>query len=185
VQFHPTGLAVDLDPLPLLSEALRGEGAALVNDAGERFMVAEHVEAELAPRDIVARGIWKRLARATGASTRARSATAPGRFRASSPPGGQDRPADRDASRAGGTIMGGVDVTLGRSTAGLWRAAISSTGVHGANRDVELSLEALVFGARVAKSALAAELPVPHDRSTRPLTRERRARMRRELRAPP
>jgi hypothetical protein len=62
VQFHPTALAVDLDPLPLLSEALRGEGATLVNDAGLRFMPSEHADAELAPRDVVARGIWKQLA---------------------------------------------------------------------------------------------------------------------------
>ncbi|MEX0860071.1 MAG: FAD-dependent oxidoreductase, partial [Cucumibacter sp.] len=55
VQFHPTAMAVGLDPAPLATEALRGEGAILVNDLGERFMLKEHPDAELAPRDIVAR----------------------------------------------------------------------------------------------------------------------------------
>src|SRR5690606_33899504 len=58
VQFHPTALDVPADPLPLLTEALRGEGAILVNDRGERFMLGQHPDAELAPRDLLARAIW-------------------------------------------------------------------------------------------------------------------------------
>ncbi|MFN0630264.1 FAD-binding protein, partial [Bacillus anthracis] len=54
VQFHPTALNVGRDPAPLATEALRGDGAILINDAGERFMTALHADAELAPRDIVA-----------------------------------------------------------------------------------------------------------------------------------
>ena len=57
VQFHPTALNTALDPLPLLTEALRGEGAVLLAD-GRRFMTEIHKDAELAPRDVVARGIW-------------------------------------------------------------------------------------------------------------------------------
>jgi L-aspartate oxidase len=58
VQFHPTAIDVGEDPAPLATEALRGEGAILLNKAGERFMTAEHPDAELAPRDIVARAIF-------------------------------------------------------------------------------------------------------------------------------
>ena len=61
VQFHPTAMRSTLDPMPLLTEALRGEGAVLVDAGGERFMVGEHPDAELAPRDVVARAIWRRL----------------------------------------------------------------------------------------------------------------------------
>ena len=57
VQFHPTALDVGRDPLPLATEALRGEGAFLINHKGERFMPAIHHDAELAPRDIVARSV--------------------------------------------------------------------------------------------------------------------------------
>ncbi len=61
VQFHPTAMRSTLDPMPLLTEALRGAGAVLVDAGGERFMVGEHPDAELAPRDVVARAIWRRL----------------------------------------------------------------------------------------------------------------------------
>src|SRR6185436_19599081 len=61
VQFHPTALAAaGADPLPLLTEALRGEGAVLLDGRGRRFMLAEHPLAELAPRDVVARAIFRR-----------------------------------------------------------------------------------------------------------------------------
>ena len=58
VQFHPTALDVPLRPMPLISEAVRGEGAKLINERGERFM-AGVPGAELAPRDVVARAIWR------------------------------------------------------------------------------------------------------------------------------
>lgn len=58
VQFHPTAMDVGEDPAPLATEALRGEGAVLINKTGERFMQAVHPDAELAPRDIVARAIF-------------------------------------------------------------------------------------------------------------------------------
>src|SRR6201985_921116 len=62
VKFHPTAIAVGRDPAPLATEALRGEGAILINERGERFMRAAHPDAELAPRDIVARAIHRQIA---------------------------------------------------------------------------------------------------------------------------
>lgn len=62
IQFHPTAFYSENDHRRfLISEALRGEGAKLINDAGERFMLKYHEDAELAPRDIVSRAIWKEL----------------------------------------------------------------------------------------------------------------------------
>ena len=55
VQFHPTAIDVGADPLPLATEALRGEGAVLVDETGRRFMKEIHPDAELAPRDVVSR----------------------------------------------------------------------------------------------------------------------------------
>ena len=57
VQFHPTAIDAGIDPAPLATEALRGEGATLVNSDGERFMLAIDPRGELAPRDVVARGV--------------------------------------------------------------------------------------------------------------------------------
>ena len=67
VQFHPTAIDIGRDPAPLATEALRGEGAILVNAAGHRFMTDIHPDAELAPRDIVARGIFSEIQAGRGA----------------------------------------------------------------------------------------------------------------------
>ena len=75
VQFHPTAIMVGRDPAPLATEALRGEGASLINEAGERFMQAQHPLAELAPRDIVARGVFAEIAAGRGAFLDAASRT--------------------------------------------------------------------------------------------------------------
>ena len=74
VQFHPTALAIGRDPMPLVTEAVRGEGAMLVNDLGERFMPAIHPDAELAPRDVVARAIFEQQQRGRTVGLDARSA---------------------------------------------------------------------------------------------------------------
>ena len=74
VQFHPTAIMVGRDPAPLATEALRGEGATLINEVGERFMLARHPLAELAPRDIVARGVFAEIAAGRGAFLDARAA---------------------------------------------------------------------------------------------------------------
>src|SRR5205814_9191947 len=60
VQFHPTALNTPENPLQLISEAVRGESAVLLNDDGQRFMLERHRLAELAPRDVVAREIFRR-----------------------------------------------------------------------------------------------------------------------------
>jgi L-aspartate oxidase len=172
VQFHPTALAVDLDPLPLLSEALRGEGAMLVNDAGVRFMLAEHADAELAPRDVVARGIWKQLAAGRKVFLDARQAIGehfPTKFPtifANCQRAGVDPRIDlMPVVPAAHYFMGGVAVDeWGRaSLPGLWACGeVSATGVHGANRLASNSLlEALVFGSRVAEAIGASTRRAP------------------------
>ncbi|HKJ54966.1 MAG TPA: L-aspartate oxidase [Nitriliruptoraceae bacterium] len=159
VQFHPTALVAGRDPMPLLTEALRGEGATLVNDAGERFMVDHHPDAELAPRDVVARGIWWQRADGHDVWLDARSIpdlpehfpTVFGHARAA----GLDPRTDLlPVSPAAHYFMGGIDANgSGRtSTPGLWAVGeVASTGVHGANRLASNSLlEGLVYGAAVA-----------------------------------
>src|SRR5436190_12240042 len=77
VQFHPTAIMAGRDPAPLATEALRGEGATLINAAGERFMKTINPLAELAPRDIVARGVFAEIAAGRGAFLDARRALGP------------------------------------------------------------------------------------------------------------
>ena len=167
VQFHPTALAVELDPLPLLSEALRGEGATLVNELGERFMASEDPGVELAPRDVVARGIWKQLAHGHKTFLDARTAVGeafPTHFPtifASCQRAGIDPRVDlMPVVPAAHYHMGGVAVDeWGRASLdGLWACGeVAATGVHGANRLASNSLlEALVFGARVAEAIVSA-----------------------------
>jgi L-aspartate oxidase len=180
-QFHPTALALEGAPRFLLSEALRGEGAVLRNERGERFMERYHPLLELAPRDVVARAI-------------AREGMA-GANPASGTPGKENRPArpvyldmrhvknvdlhrrfpgisgflarygldlKRDLIPVGPAahyLMGGIRTDLaGRtSLAGLYAAGeVACTGVHGANRLASNSLsEGLVFGARAAQAMIA------------------------------
>jgi L-aspartate oxidase len=164
VQFHPTALAAARDPLPLLTEALRGEGAWLLDGEGRRFMPDEHPDAELAPRDVVARAIWRRLAaghRVVLDASRALGDRLPARFpqvfAACREAGFDPRLEPVPVVPAAHYFMGGVAVDAdGRSSVeGLWACGeAASTGVHGANRLASNSLlEALVFGARVAASA--------------------------------
>ena len=61
VQFHPTAIDVDVEPVPLATEALRGEGAVLVDREGRRFMPDYHGDAEMGPRDIVARAVFEEI----------------------------------------------------------------------------------------------------------------------------
>ncbi|MGF1457125.1 MAG: L-aspartate oxidase [Alphaproteobacteria bacterium] len=160
VQFHPTGMALGVDPAPLATEALRGEGAILTTQSGERFMTALHPDGELAPRDVVARAIHARLAagdtvyldcrKALGASFADRFPTVYGFCRAA----GLDPARDPiPIAPAAHYHMGGVAVDReGRSTVpGLWACGeVSSTGLHGANRLASNSLaEALVFAGQI------------------------------------
>ena len=161
VQFHPTAIMAGRDPAPLATEALRGEGATLVNAKGERFMQALHPQGELAPRDIVARGVFAEIAAGRGAFLDARTALG-ARFaekfptvHASCIAAGID-PATQPVpvAPAAHYHMGGIAVDeRGRaSMPGLWAAGeVSCTGAHGANRLASNSLlEAVVYAARVA-----------------------------------
>ena len=162
VQFHPTALDVGADPMPLLTEALRGEGAVLIDGSGRRFMPHEHSAAELAPRDIVARAIWRRQRDGDRVYLDARAAIGaafaerfPTVFALCRRHGLDPRREPLPVSPAAHYHMGGVAVDQrGRtSLEGLWACGeVASTGVHGANRLASNSLlEALVFGARVAE----------------------------------
>ena len=172
VQFHPTAIMVGRDPAPLATEALRGEGATLINGQGERFMLTKHPLAELAPRDIVARGVFAEIAAGRGAFLDARQALG-ARFadkfptvHASCIAAGID-PATQVIPIAPAVHyhMGGVAVDArGRSSiAGLWAAGeVSSTGMHGANRLASNSLlEAVVYAARIAEDIAGQAIPSP------------------------
>ncbi|HEX7159166.1 MAG TPA: FAD-binding protein, partial [Edaphobacter sp.] len=162
-QFHPTAFSAPGAPRFLLSEALRGEGAYLVNSAGERFMQRYHPLLELAPRDVVARAItmegmtgpvyldmrhvqkdlWARFPGISGFLAR------------------YHLDLNRDlipVRPAAHYLMGGVrtDVHGRTSLAGLYAAGeVASTGVHGANRLASNSLlEGLVFGALAAEAMI-------------------------------
>jgi L-aspartate oxidase len=162
VQFHPTALDVPGAPRFLLSEALRGEGAHLLNAAGERFMPRYEAAGELASRDLVARAIVREQGRTRGpvflslqhldaAWVRSRFPT----ITEACLTAGLDLATDRvPVGPAAHYVMGGVQTDLwGRTTVpGLYAAGeVACTGVHGANRLASNSLlEGLVFGARAA-----------------------------------
>jgi L-aspartate oxidase len=167
IQFHPTVLSVEGAPRFLLSEALRGEGAHLVNHVGERFVQRYEPAGDLASRDLVARAIVREMQR-TGAPVylslahldpeyvRRRFPTIDQACREA----GLDLATQRiPVSPAAHYVMGGVETDLyGRtSVTGLFAAGEAAcTGVHGANRLASNSLlEGLVFGARVAEAMSA------------------------------
>ena len=195
IQFHPTALHIEGAPRFLLSEALRGEGARLLNASGERFMLRYHPLAELAPRDVVSRSIVAEM----------RREGSPHVFLDLSHHGesfvqrrfpriyetclalGIDL--DRQAAPvhpAAHYAMGGVTTDLdGRTTvAGLYAAGEAAcTGVHGANRLASNSLlEGLVFGSRAARTMSASarppladgELPEPFELLAAPESQIRR-----------
>lgn len=171
VQFHPTALDGPDRPMVLLTEALRGQGAVLVDDQGERFMHAEHALAELAPRDILARAIAvrRRLGRrvfldATGLDSLSRRFPTVVDLCARQ---GLDPSQDLlPVSPAAHYHMGGVVTDLeGRTSVPGLRACgeVAFTGMHGANRLASNSLlEALVVGARCGEdlSRMSHQTPV-------------------------
>lgn len=182
VQFHPTALDDGGSPMSLVSEAVRGAGATLVNEAGERFMLGVP-GAELAPRDVVARAIWRQLTLGHRCFLDARSSLGcdvarrfPGMtarcLAAGIDPARQPIPV-RPAAHY---HMGGIAVDPeGRSTVpGLWACGeASATGLHGANRLASNSLlEAVVCAGFVAESVAGASAgrAVRQDATTLPPT---------------
>jgi L-aspartate oxidase len=166
VQFHPTSLCLPGAPAILLSEAMRGEGALLKNTKGEAFMSRYHPARELAPRDIVARAIWREMRRTRSPHvfldlTHLNPSFVRKRFPTSY------RACQRfhldiardpiPVSPGAHFIMGGVKIDLNGATRlpGLYAAGETAcAGVHGANRLASNSLlEGLVFGQRAGKAA--------------------------------
>lgn len=161
VQFHPTAIDAGIDPAPLATEALRGEGAILVNDLGERFMTKIDPDAELAARDVVARAVFAEIQAGRRVFLDCRDAIGT-RFEQSYPTvfahcqrAGINPVTDLiPVAPAEHYHMGGIATdTRGRtSISGLWAVGeVASTGLHGANRLASNSLlEAVVIGAHVA-----------------------------------
>ncbi|MFY0634310.1 MAG: L-aspartate oxidase [Vannielia sp.] len=169
VQFHPTAIACGIDPAPLATEALRGDGAVLINRHGTRFMQDAHPDAELAPRDIVARAVYAQTQAGLAPALDTRAAIGAAIL--------TDFPAVASACQQAGLDpvaepipvaaaahyhMGGVatDASGQSSLSGLWACGeVASTGLHGANRLASNGLlEALVYGRRCAL-AIDAALP--------------------------
>jgi L-aspartate oxidase len=164
VQFHPTAMDVGADPAPLATEALRGEGARLVNADGRPFMADYDGAEELAARDIVARAIESERRAGRGAFLDARPPLIgdmahefPAVFAACESAGIDPRLQPIPVLPATHYHMGGVATELDGATSleGLFAAGeCAATGVHGANRLASNSLlEAAVFGARAGRAA--------------------------------
>jgi L-aspartate oxidase len=188
VQFHPTALDTPETPLSLISEAVRGEGAVLVNDRGQRFMTQRHRLAELAPRDVVAREIFREMQSGSRVWLDARKLARtfarrfPGILRICLARGIDPRKDRIPVTPAAHYMMGGIVTDLaGRSSLERLYACgeVSRTGVHGANRLASNSLlEGLVFAERVARDMAAIpRLPriARHETWTVPPLRDRGA----------
>ncbi|SDY11657.1 L-aspartate oxidase [Micromonospora pattaloongensis] len=177
VQFHPTALVVPAGGAqqPLVSEALRGEGAHLVDGDGKRFMVGQHPLAELAPRDVVAKGIHRVLIadgvdrvhldarHLGGAFLEQRFPTIVASCRAAGiDPVTELIPVTPAAHYASGGVR--TDLSGRTSIPGLYACGeVACTGVHGANRLASNSLlEGLVFSRRIADD-IARDLPAQSD----------------------
>jgi len=162
VQFHPTAIDIGRDPAPLATEALRGEGATLVNAKGKRFMARYHKDAELAPRDDVARAIFAEIQAGRPPFLDCRDAIGshfdtefPTVFESCMRAGIDPRTTPIPVAPAVHYHMGGIATdSYGQSNLdGLLAVGeCSAVGVHGANRLASNSLlEAIVFGGRAAE----------------------------------
>jgi L-aspartate oxidase len=165
LQFHPTALDAGVHPLVLVSEAVRGEGAILIDETGARFMAAVPGR-ELAARDVVARAVWRRLteghrvfldatAALGGSFARHFPVIAAACAAAGIDPSTQPIPV-RPAAHY---HMGGIAVDWrGRSTVpGLWACGeVAGTGLHGANRLASNSLLEAIVGAEAVAESIAA-----------------------------
>lgn len=177
VQFHPTAIDIGRDPAPLATEALRGEGAHVINSKGEAFVD------DLAPRDVVARAIHLERQAGRGAFLDAREAVGskfpahfPTVFAACMSAGLDPRIEPIPIAPAAHYHMGGVatDIWGRTSVDGLWAVGeCASTGAHGANRLASNSLlEAVVFAHRIAARLRddAAQLPLAPKSKQEPAT---------------
>ena len=166
MQFHPTALHHPSMPRPLLSEALRGEGAILRDDAGYAFMADEHPLADLAPRDVVARAISRRLNDRDldhlwldATHIRGFAERFPTIFRACRSVGLDPTREWLPVAPAAHYLSGGVVTDLDGASAlpRLWAfGEAACSGVHGANRLASNSLlETMVFAARAVDAIIA------------------------------
>jgi L-aspartate oxidase len=181
MQFHPTALAVGADPMPLVSEAVRGEGAILIDAEGRRFMEGTP-GGDLAPRDIVARAVFAEWAKGGSAALDVRH-FAPGAFAARFPNihrvliefGIDPETSPIPVRPAAHYHMGGVKagVTGRTSIDGLWAAGeVACSGLHGANRLASNSLlEAAVCGRLAAEEIAGMNLRSPAPRAEAPAAR--------------
>lgn len=171
VQFHPTGLDIGADPMPLVSEAVRGEGATLIDETGTRFMAGAGMEgsgrAELEPRDIVARAVWRHIQLGHRVFLDARTALGtrfverfPGIASVCQAAGIDPVSTPIPIRPAAHFHMGGVatDASGRSSVEGLWAAGeVACTGLHGANRLASNSLlEAAAMAGWVAEDIAGA-----------------------------
>lgn len=161
VQFHPTALAVEQNPMFLISEAVRGEGAILRNDDGDPFMTRVHEWRDLAPRDVVSRAIYEETKKGhrvyldathLGSKFEERFPTI---YRQCLRHGIDPKKDWIPVTPAAHFVMGGIRTDLNGETS-LPRlfacGEVACTGVHGANRLASNSLlEGAVFAQRVAK----------------------------------
>lgn len=169
VQFHPTAIDIGRDPAPLATEALRGDGAILINETGKRFMTNYHPDGELAPRDDVARAIFAEIKAGRGPMLDCREAVGdhfpdhfPTVFEGCMSGGIDPRIQPIPVAPAVHYHMGGVatDSYGQTSLSGLLAVGeCSATGLHGANRLASNSLlEAIVFGGRAAQMILESDI---------------------------
>lgn len=162
VQFHPTAIDIARDPAPLATEALRGDGAFLIDRSGKRFMADYDPQGDLAARDFVARAIHSEISAGRGAFLDARTAVGshfpemfPTVFAACMSAGVDPRSMPIPVAPAAHYHMGGVATDLWGKTSAENLSAVgecASTGAHGANRLASNSLlEAVVFAWRIAE----------------------------------
>ena len=165
MQFHPTALDHPSMPRPLLSEALRGEGAVLRDERGVAFMAEEHPNGDLAPRDVVARAITRRLNERDlehlwldATQIPDFPARFPTIWRACQSVGLDPQRDWLPVAPAAHYLSGGVCADLDGATTlpALWACGEAAcSGVHGANRLASNSLlDGLVFGSRCVDAIL-------------------------------
>ena len=193
MQFHPTAIDIGRDPAPLATEALRGEGATLIDTAGAPFMKRYDAAGDLAPRDVVARAIHQQLRDKQGAFLDARTAIGehfpdafPTVFAACMSANLDPRTTPIPVAPAAHYHMGGIVTDLWGQTSVERLSAVgecASTGAHGANRLASNSLlESVVFADRIAErlrgdaptsNAAVREAALPPELSPAGLTRLR------------